>query len=127
MAKAKAKAKGKKTASKKAKPISLPNGYKVVGRAPNWDMDKNPVIEGERSDAREVIFDEGTKKERSVRTMIVSDEELGAVTVWESGMLRDLFDQTEEGQTVRIEYLGLSPTKKKGQNAARLFNCAVKD
>lgn len=127
MAKAKAKAKGKKTASKRAKPISLPNGYKVVGRAPNWDMDKNPVIQGERSEAREVIFDEGTKKERSVRTMIVSDEELGAVTVWESGMLRDLFDQTEEGQTVRIEYLGLSPTKKKGQNAARLFSCAVKN
>jgi hypothetical protein len=127
MAKAKAKSKGKKAAGKKPKPITLPNGYKVIGRAPNWDFNKNPVIEGERSDAREVVFDEGTKKERSVRTMIVSDEELGAVTVWESGGLRDLFDQTVEGQTVRIEYLGEATSKKKGQNAMRLFSCAVKD
>lgn len=121
--------KAKKVAGKKkaAKPIVLPGGYKVIGRAPNWDFEKNEVIEGERSDVREVIFDEGTKKQRMVRTMIVSDETLGAVTVWESRGLQDLFDQTEEGNTVRIEFLGYAKAAKKGQNPMKLFNCAVKD
>jgi hypothetical protein len=124
MAKAKAKAKAKSKA--KSKPITLPSGYKVIGRAANWDIEKHPVIEGERSEAREVTFDEGTKKERTVRTMIVVDETLGALTVWESGGLRDLFDQTEEGDVIRIEYLGLGKAKK-GQNAPRLFSCAMKE
>lgn len=124
--KAKSKSKSKSKVVKKAKPIQLPNGYKVIGRAPNWDVEKHPVIEGERSEVRMVTMDEGTKKEREVRTFIVADETVGAVNVWESGMLRDLFDQTKEGDVVRIEYLGLGKAKR-GQNAPKLFNCALKD
>jgi hypothetical protein len=122
----KAKAKVKAKSKSKSKPVMLPSGYKVIGRAPNWDIEKHPVIEGERSEAREVTFDEGTKKERAVRTIIVADETLGAVNVWESSGLRDLFDQTEAGDVVRIEYLGLGKAKK-GQNAPRLFSCSMKE
>jgi len=123
-AKAKAKAKSKRNSTRNAKAPLLPNGYKVIGRAPNWDVEKHPVIEGERGEAKMVTLDEGTKKEREVRTMIVQDETIGAVNVWESGMLSDLFDQTEEGDKVRIEFLGLG-TAKRGQNAPKLFSCAV--
>jgi hypothetical protein len=57
--------------------------------------------------------------------MIVNDETLGPVNVWESGGLRDLFEQTEDGDHVRIEFLGMG-VKKPGQNAPRLFSCSVK-
>ena len=124
--KAKSKSKAKAKSTRKAKPVELPSGYKVIGRAPNWDIEKHPVIEGERGEAREVTFDEGTKKERQVQTMIVVDETLGAVTVWESSGLRDLFNQTEAGDVIRIEYLGLGKAKK-GQNAPRLFSCSMKE
>jgi hypothetical protein len=104
----------------------LPNGYKVIGRAPNWDVDKHPVVEGERGESvKSVTMDEGTKKEREVRTFIVQDEEIGAVTVWESGMLRDLFDQTEAGDKVRIEYLGTGnrQTRPERSQAVLLRSC----
>lgn len=131
MAFKKAKKSTKKAVVKKAKRASnklptLPGGYKVIGRAPNWDVEKHPVIEGERGEAREVTLDAGTKKEREIRTMIVQDGEIGAVTVWESAGLKDLFDQTEDGDVVRIEYLG-EGTAKKGQNAMRMFQCALKE
>jgi hypothetical protein len=127
MAKAKAKSKSVARSTRNSKSKStpvLPNGYKVIGRAPNWDVEKHPVIVGERGEVKEVTMDAGTKKERDVRTFILQDETLGAVTVWESGMLRDLFDQTEPGDKVRIEYLGLG-TAKRGQNAPKLFSCGV--
>lgn len=116
------KAKGKKAAAQGA---PLPDGYRTVGRAPSWDVDKHPVISGQRGDEKTVTLDEGTKKEREVRTFIVEDAEIGPVTVWESTGLRDLFDQTESGDDVRIEYLGLGKAKR-GQNAPRLFSCGKK-
>jgi hypothetical protein len=132
MAKAKSKSKSKSNTTSKRKSVAkapvLPNGYKVVGRAPNWDPEKDPIIEGERGEIKTVTFNEGVKKgankERDVRTFIVQDETLGAINVWESGMLRDLFDQTEAGDKVRIEYLGLG-TAKRGQKAPKLFSCGV--
>lgn len=132
MAKAKSKAKSKSTSKRKAtaKGPVLPNGYKVIGRAPNWDPEKLEVIEGERGETKEVVFNEGVKKgpengrERTVRTFIVQDDTHGALNVWESGMLRDLFDQTEPGDKVRIEFLGYG-TAKKGQSAPKLFSCGV--
>jgi hypothetical protein len=130
MAKAKAKAKSNTKAKKASKGVTLPNGYKVIGRAPNWDMEKHPVLDGERGEAKDVTFVDPKKKgkdaKRVVRTFIVNDETLGPVNVWESGGLRDLFDNTEDGDTVRIEYLGLG-TAKKGQNPPRLFSCSKKE
>jgi hypothetical protein len=134
MAKLKSKAKSKSTSKRKsvAKSPTLPSGYKVIGRAPNWDPEKLEVIEGERGETKEVVFNEGVKKgpenqrERTVRTFIVQDETHGALNVWESGMLRDLFDQTEAGDKVRIEFNGYG-TAKKGQSAPKLFTCGVAD
>lgn len=103
----------------------LPNGYKVIGRAPNWNPEKQPTVEGVRGKTKEVVLDEGTKKERTIRNFILQDDEIGAVTIWESAMLRDLFDSTDDGDTVRIEFLGFGPAKK-GQNAPKLFSCGVK-
>lgn len=129
MAKAKSKVKAK--AKSKSRTATLPNGYKVIGRAPNWDMEKHPVIEGERGEDKEIPFTQPPAKRggkptvRKVRTFIVNDETLGPVNVWESGGLRDLFDQTEDGEVVRIEYLGMGKAKK-GQNAPRLFQCSLK-
>jgi hypothetical protein len=123
-----AKKKSVKKAARKASnhAPTLPSGYKVIGRAPNWDAEKDPVIEGERGPLREVTFDEGTKKERTLNVMIVQDDTLGAVTVWESAGLKDLFEQTEDGDTVRIEYLGTAKSAKKGHNPMRLYSCGVK-
>ncbi len=117
----------RKTASK-SKPANngtLPSGYKVIGRAPSWDVEKNPVVAGIRGEVRTVTMDKGTSKERDVRTCIVEDATLGPVTVWESGMLKDFFDQTSEGDDVRIEYIGLGKAKK-GQNAPKLFTVGVR-
>lgn len=134
MAKAKSKLNSKlKTKSKRNSNDSptLPDGYKVIGRAPNWDPEKNPLLVGERGPTKEVEFVQPPKKgqkkgeTRTVRTMVVTDETIGPRTVWESGMLVDFFDNTEDGDSVRIEYLGLG-TAKKGQNAPKIFSCAVK-
>jgi hypothetical protein len=54
-------------------------------------------------------------------------EELGAVNVWESAGLRDLFEQTEDGDVVRLEYTHTLPPRKKGQQGMRVFSCAVKE
>ncbi len=126
MAKAKSKAKTsvKAKSSSKSK-ASLPAGYKALdSRAPKWDFEKNREISGPRSAAREVTFDEGTKKERKARIMVVEDADLGRVTVWESAALRSLFDETEEGDEVFIRFTGYG-TAKKGQNAPKLFETAV--
>lgn len=110
----------------KSKTPTLPSGFKVIGRAPNWDFEKYPVVVGERGPEHEVIMDKGTKKERTVRNFILQEETLGAVTIWESSMLKQMFDETEEGNNIRIEFLGFGEAKK-GQNAPKLFSCAMKD
>ena len=125
MAKAKAKAKSK---GKKAQPSKVPAGYRVISRAASWDPDKNPVIEGERSRTKDFSFtDKETGERRSASTMIVQDETIGAVVVWENNGLRDFFEQTKAGDVVRIEYLGRGKPFKKGQEAPRLYNALVKD
>lgn len=106
--------------------VTLPGGYKVIGRAPNWDFEKHSVLEGTRGETHEIKMDEGTKRERIQRNTVVTSAKLGAVTVWESATLRDFFDQTDDGDQVRLEYLGLGTAKKKGQNAPKLFAAAVK-
>lgn len=115
-----------KRANKKSAGVQLPDGYKVIGRAPNWDVDKHPIIEGVRGETKAVTLNEGTKNEKETNCMVVVTEELGAVTVWESAGLRDLFEQTEDGDTVRIEYVETLEPRKKGQQGMRVFSCAVK-
>lgn len=107
-------------------PGTLPAGYKMIGRAPNWDVEAHPVIEGPRGEVSQATTGRGTGAERTTRVMVVTDDTIGPVTVWESGMLRDFFDQTQAGQIVRLEYIGLGEAKK-GQNAPKLFVCAVKE
>lgn len=126
MAKAKsktvAKAAPKKSASKSS---SLPAGYKALdARAPNWEFEKNKEISGTRGPAREVKFDEGTKRERVSRVMTVDDAKLGRVTVWESAALRALFNETEDGDEVFVRFTGYGKAKK-GQNAPKLFETGV--
>jgi hypothetical protein len=108
----------------KSKTPTLPSGYKVIGRAPNWDFEKNPVVVGERGAEHKVVMDKGTKKERTVRNFILQEETLGAITIWESSMLKQMFDETDEGHNIRIEFLGYGEAKK-NQNAPKLFSCAV--
>lgn len=123
-----AKKSAKKAAKKKGgKAVHLPDGYKVIGRAPNWDVEKHPTIEGVRGETKEVTLNEGTKSEKVTNCMVVVTEELGAVTVWESAGLRDLFEQTEDGDTVRIEYVETLAPRKKGQQGMRVFSCALKE
>lgn len=128
MAKAKAKAKKVWKKAGKRKPGSLPEGYKVIGRAPSWDLAKYPVIEGPRGETTEIEMPKkkGEKKARTVRTFVLQDETIGAVAVWESSMLRDAFDQSEDGDILRIEFLGYGEAKK-GQNAPKLFNVMKKE
>jgi hypothetical protein len=135
MAKSKSKTASKSKAKLKVvsnKAPTLPSGYRVIGRAPNWDIEKNPVISGERGPTVEVKFTDPPKKGekkpkvRLVRTCVVTDEVIGPVNVWESGMLKDFFDQTEDGDNVRIEFRGYGQAKR-GQNAPKLFTCGVLD
>lgn len=126
MAKSKVVSKSKANSKSKSKSNTLPEGYKVIQRAPNWDAEKNPVVEGKRGPIYNVTLNKGKPDARTVHVMTVSDESLGDVTVWESGMLSDLFERTHEGDTVRIEYLGVGKAAKKGQNPPKLFSAAVK-
>lgn len=125
----KAKAKRSNSSSKKFSKVPkskapLPKGFKVIGRAPNWNPEKNPVLQGERGKTKTVVLDEGTRDEREVRIFVLDDEEIGAVNVWESSYLTDLFDNTDDGDVVRIEFLGYGKAKK-GQNPPKLFECGV--
>jgi hypothetical protein len=126
LAKKTAKTKTAKRA-KKGAGVQLPDGYKVIGRAPNWDVDKYPIIEGVRGETKVVTLNAGTKQEKDTNCMVVVTEEHGALTVWESAGLRDLFEQTEDGDTVRIEYVETLPARKKGQQGMRVFSCALKN
>lgn len=107
--------------------VHLPDGYKVIGRAPNWDVEKYPTIEGVRGEVKTVTLNAGSKSEKDTNCMVVVTEELGALTVWESAGLRDLFEQTDDGDTVRIEFVETLAPRKKGQQGMRVFSCAVKE
>jgi len=131
MAKSKVKSKSAQKSASKQKRNSnelpqLPTGYKTIGRAPNWDVDKAKIIEGERSRIKNVTMYKGTPDEYQTRTMIVHDKRIGSKTVWESRDLEDLFDQSDEGDIVRIEFKGTLPAKK-GMKPQKLFACGIKE
>jgi hypothetical protein len=105
--------------------INLPDGYKVIERAPNWDVDADPVINGVRGETTELTFKRGTPNEYDAECFVVNDKTLGEVAVWRSGGLAQLFDETSEGDEVYIEFLGYGDAE--GENAPpKLFRCAVK-
>lgn len=103
----------------------LPDGYAVIGRPQNWNPDTNPIITGVRGETHEVVMDKGTKKERTQRNFVLQEDDLGAITIWESSMLKQFFDETEDGDQVRIEFIGLGEPKK-GMQPPKLFVCGIK-
>lgn len=124
---AKSKAVSRKSKSKASSKISrtLPDGYKALNsRAPAWKHEEEPVLIGERVRVHTITLDKGTKKEREQRIMTVDSADLGQVAVFESAALTSLFDESEDGQGVFIEFTGMG-TAKKGQNAPKLFNTGV--
>lgn len=128
MAKAKAKAKGNGKAKRQAP--GLPSGFTAIeGYAPKWDHEAEPVLQGTWGKVRDVEVIRGRGKKAESDTAQVCDvtkEDGHAVAVWNSAGLKQLFETAEEGQEVYIEFLGMGEAKK-GQNAPKLFRCAVRD
>ena len=119
--------------AKKGKPsvrpvkAKTPSGYTVLDRAADWDHDNHPVIEGVRGETEEITVDKGRPSERLQRIMEVKDKTIGAVTVWESGYLRNLFDRTKTGDVVRIEFLGYGDPRTPDESPPKKFTCAVQN
>ena len=115
-----------KRSTKKTAAVRLPEGYKVIERSPNWDCEKDPVIEGVRGEIKQRAFKRDGKTQ-TTRYVVVEDVKLGPTTVFESAGLRDFFEQTSEGDYVRVEFTGTTPPTRKGNNPMRNFSCAVKE
>jgi hypothetical protein len=115
-----------KKSAKKSAGVHLPEGYKVIERAPTWDCEKDPVLEGVRGEAKIRNFKRDGKSQ-ATNYIVIEDDKLGPVTVFESAGLRDFFEQTKDGDTVRIEYIETMKPIKKGQQGMRVFSCAVKE
>lgn len=120
------KAKRSTKAKAKSADVRLPDGYKVIERSPNWDCEKDPVIEGVRGEIKTRAFKRDGKTQ-TTRYVVVEDATLGPTTVFESAGLRDFFEQTSEGDHVRIEFIGTTPPTRKGLNPMRNFSCAVRE
>jgi hypothetical protein len=104
---------------------TLPNGYKTLDRAPNWDFEKQTVLHGRRGATDVNTVDRGRPGERDQRSCVVDDDTLGEVTLWESSMLRTLFDKTKEGDVIRVEFLGYAEPKHDGDSPTKKFSCSV--
>lgn len=110
----------------RGKPVQLPDGYKVLEIPPSWDCEQDPIIKGIRGETKEMTFGRGTKEEYDAECFIVQDETIGPVVVWKSGRLIQLFDETDEGDDVYIEFIGYGKAKAKDQNPPKLFRCGSK-
>lgn len=115
-----------KRSTKKTAAVRLPEGYKVIERSPNWDCEKDPVIEGVRGEIKQRAFKRDGKTQ-TTRYVVIEDVKRGPETVFESAGLRDFFEQTSEGDYVRVEFTGTTPPTRKGNNPMRNFSCAVKE
>jgi len=117
----------KKTATA-VKKRELPKGYKAIGGfADSWDFEKNPVIEGIWGEVRDVTrtVKRGKKMVKETTQVVAfTDDAIGIINVWKSASLVALFDAAQEGDRVWIQFLGMGK-KKPGQNAPRLFSCAI--
>ena len=111
----------------KARTVKLPEGFRVLGRAESHDFDKHPVVEGERGEARTVTFNRGRPNEEDRECFTIISEEFGAETIWYSAGLRELFEGSDEGDYVRIEYTHTLPPRNKGESGMRVFVCGIKE
>jgi len=88
-----------------------------------WDMEAMPELIGEWKGVRTVPVKRGRNMdEQRLATVLTDDERL--ITIWESAMLRELFDTAQEGDRVAIVYLGLGKAKP-GQNPPKLFEVGI--
>lgn len=108
------------------KPLNLPDGYKVLERAPNWDVDDIAIINGVRGETNEMTFGRGTRNEYEAECFVVKDKTAGDVTVWRSSGLNQLFEESQEGDEVYIEFLGYGEAKDDDQSPPKLFRTAMK-
>jgi len=102
----------------------LPPGFKPLqSGGVAWDMEAMPELVGEWKGVRTIEVKRGRKmEEQRLATVLTDDDRL--ITVWESAMLRDLFDTAEEGDRVAIIYHGLGKAKP-GQNPPKLFEVGI--
>lgn len=126
----------RKTAKKTAKKlprvrgagtVTLPDGYKVIEYAPNWDHEANPVIKGIRGETKDMVFGRGTKNEYEAECFSVNDKTIGEVTVWKSTGLIRLFEETSEGDDIYIEFLGYGKARDEDSEPPKLFKVGFKE
>lgn len=116
----------KRSVKKTASSAGLPKGFRAIdGMAPTWDYEAEPELIGEWGEPKEVEVKRG-KKTETVQCVVVTRDDGKRVTVWKSATLTGLFDEAEEGDRVYIRFDGLGKAKK-GQNAPKLFTCAISD
>jgi hypothetical protein len=108
------------------KPIQLPDGYKVIEYAPNWDHEKNPVIKGVRGETKDMTFARGTPNEYQAECFSVNDKDVGEVTVWKSSGLIRLFEETDAGDDIFIEFTGYGEARDSESDPPKLFRCGAK-
>lgn len=115
-------AKGKKYAE-------LPKGYAPIsaGYAPTWDPAARPLLEGVVSDFRDIKVTRGTgrnKREEQQNLCTLTTDAGEAFTVWESALLRGMFEQAKDGDRVALAFRGMGKAKK-GQNAPKLIDVGI--
>lgn len=120
-------AKKSKKLSKQSSPMfDIPEGYSIISTnfAAPWQYKKNPVLEGEVVEIKDVKKGGKIKKDTQIMTVKPQDGEM--VAVWKSAALNVLFDQVEAGSEIYIKYKG--EKKVKGQKMPMHdFVAAIKD
>lgn len=109
----------------------IPEGFQQIGGgyAPTWDPKKGDSIQGPTTgDVKVVEMTIGRKKQER-RCVEITDVTSGErVTVWESAVLGQLFDQLADagqGTEVYIRFDGTGKAKKAGQNPPKLYTAAI--
>lgn len=122
-AKKKAKAAPKRNRSQPKISVAIPEGFQMPASAqvPNWDYEKQKVLQGDAVSMRVIKKKKPRKGEApTTRLLTVRDEDGNLHQVWESAGLRGLFDEVLQGGEVFIRYDGLG-AKQKGKNQMKVF------
>ncbi len=127
----------KAAANRKATANDIPEGMDRIGssNAPTWKPEVGESLHGVVTDGVKVVeFTQKRKvkgkmvEETVERRVFEMEAEGDRHAVWESAALVELFEKVEEngpGLVVFIRFDGYGK-KKPGQNAPKLFTCAVK-